>query len=203
MSLAMPTAAATFAGHDLFRLTVDQYHELMDAGILMSGDPVELLEGVLVQKMTINPPHTGTVRRCRNQLEPTLPDGWRYRSEQPIMLSDGEPEPDGVIARGTPADDDRFHPPARDVALVIEVADATLTRDRTLKLRGYARAGIPVYWIINLTDRQIEVYTGPDQTAAPEPTYRHRAVYAGDANLAVPVTGSTVPVMDLLPPTLT
>ena len=202
MSITTPASApVAFDGGDLFRLTVKQYHELIDAGILQSGDPVELLEGVLVRKMTINPPHTGTVRRGRTRIEPALPAGWRYRAEQPIILSDGEPEPDGVIARGTPADDDVFHPSAADVVLVIEVADASLLRDRGVKLRSYARAGIPVYWIVNLIDREVEVYADP--VAESEPRYRRRDVYGPAATVAFALPDGpamSVAVAALLPP---
>ncbi len=185
---------------ELFRLTVDQYDEMGRFGILSTDDWVELLEGILVRRMTIHPPHTGAVRRCRAQIEPLLPSGWRYRSEQPAILLDSEPEPDGVVARGTPEDDDRFHPPAVDVVLVIEVADSTLARDRGPKRRSYARAGIPVYWIVNLVDRQVEVCTDPDPAAVPEPTYRTRTVYAGDAAVPVPVVAATIAAVALLPP---
>ena len=58
--------------------------------------------------------------------------------------------------------------PAEDMALVIEVADFSLPRDRSHKARIYAAAAVPVYWIINLVDHQVEVYsnpTGPDARA--------------------------------------
>ena len=200
MSAAPPVPPGAFFPEPIFRLSVDQYHELMRAGVLMDGDPVELLEGVLVRKMTLYPPHTGTVLSLRRRIEPELPSGYRYRAEQPVVLGDGEPEPDGVIALGTPADDFVFHPPAADVRLVIEVADATLARDRTIKLRSYARAGIPAYWIVNLIDRQVEVYTDPDPAAVPDPTYRCRDVFAGDATVTVPVADVVVSVAVLLPP---
>jgi Uma2 family endonuclease len=197
-----PTPPGKVNVDELFRLSVDQYDAMGRAGILTTDDRVELLEGILVRKMTIYPPHTGAVRRCRTNVEARLPSGWRYRSEQPAILPDGEPEPDGVIARGTPDDDDRFHPPAADIVLVIEVADSTLVRDRGPKLRTYARAGIPVYWIINLIDRQVEVHTDPDP-AAPEPTYRRREVYVGDAAVPLALPGGpamSFPVAALLPP---
>ena len=193
-----PTPPGSVHVDELFRLTVEQYDAMGRAGILTTDDRVELLEGILVRKVTIDPPHTGTVRQCQTRIEPALPRGWRYRSEQPIVLLDGEPEPDGVIARGTPDDDFRFHPRAADVILVIEVADSTLTRDRGPKLRSYARAGIPVYWIINLVDRQVEVHTDP--VPGPEPTYRRRDVYAGGDAVLVPVVGTMVLAADLLPP---
>ncbi len=197
------TAGAAFLEGPVFPLTVGQYHELMDAGILASSDPVELLEGVLVQKMSIKPAHARTVGPARDLLKPLRPDGWRYRADQPVSLGDGEPEPDGGIARGRSPDNFRYHPPAAEVVLVIEVADATLARDRGIKRRSYARAGIPVYWLINLIDCQVEVYADPDPAAVPEPTYRRRDVYAGGAAVPLAVPGrepSSIPAALLLPP---
>ena len=185
---------------ELFQLTLRQYHAMGRAGILTDDDRVEFVEGVLLNRMTILPPHTGTVIRTTSVLKPLLPAGWRYRQEQPVILANGEPLPDGAIATGSDDDNFRFHPLARDVVLVIEVADSTLARDRTIKLRAYARAGIPVYWIVNLIDRQVEVYADPDPAAVPEPTYRTRTVYAGDAAVPVPVVGTSVPAAALLPP---
>jgi Uma2 family endonuclease len=52
------------------------------------------------------------------------------------------------------------------VALVVEVADSSLDYDRTTKVRTYARAGIPVYWIVNIRDKRIEVYESPDTEGA-------------------------------------
>ena len=90
------------------------------------------------------------------------------------------------------------HPSASETALVIEVADTTLARDRGIKLRIDARAAIPTYWIVSLIDLKVEVYTNP--TAGPEPTYRRRDVYAGGDAVLVPVVGTMVLAADLLPP---
>ena len=201
MSVATPVNAR-FAYTDVpvFRLTVAQYHEMIRVGTLTTDDPVELLEGLLVYHMSQDPAHVGSVEAAEDSIRPLLPAGWRYRSEKPITLADGEPEPDGVIARGGRGDSFRGHPLAADLALVIEVSNSTLGTDRTLKLRSYARAGIPVYWIVNLIDRQVEVHTDPDPAAVPEPTYRRREVYAADAAVPVPVLDATLRVADLLPP---
>jgi len=64
----------------VWRLSVDQYHEMIRAGILMSGDPVELLEGWLIEKMTKNPPHTLATRFIREALERVAPVGWFVNS---------------------------------------------------------------------------------------------------------------------------
>jgi Uma2 family endonuclease len=204
MSVAtLPTSNSISDIGPLFRLSVAQYHELADAGILEDGDPVELIEGLLVQRMTKNPPHSSTVLRLQSLLPPLLPPDWHYRSQQPITLSDGEPEPDGVIAARSISDYSNRHPTAADVALVIEVADATLARDRGIKLRSYARAGIPQYWIVNLIDRQIEAYSDPDPAAAPEPTYRRREMHAEDLTLPLTICGAMLASLlaaDFLPP---
>jgi len=84
------------------------------------------------------------------------------RNQKPITLPpDNEPEPDGAIIRGRRDEYRGRHPAAQDVVCIIEVADASLRRDRTVKQQIYADASIPVYMIVNLLDRLVEVYTQP------------------------------------------
>ena len=145
----------------IWRLSVDKYHSMIENGILTDEDPVELLEGWLVFKMPKNPPHRAATRIVRMAIESILPSGWYVDSQEPIALFDSEPEPDVVVVRGDTRQYLDRHPGAEDIALVVEVSDTTLQRDRSLKKRIYARAGIPIYWIVNLLDRQIEEYTQP------------------------------------------
>lgn len=145
----------------IWRLSVDRYHSMIKNGILTDEDPVELLEGWLVFKMPKNPPHRAATRIVRMAIENILPSGWYVDSQEPIALFDSEPEPDVVVVRGDTRQYLDRHPGAEDIALVVEVSDTTLQRDRSLKKRIYARAGIPIYWIVNLIDRQIEGYTQP------------------------------------------
>lgn len=192
---------ATYTGEAVFRLSVDQYHELVRAGILTDEDPVELLEGILVFKMPKKPPHVlgnNLVRRCVDSL---LPPQWHYQSQDPITLADGEPEPDGAVVRGRLEDYAHAHPGPKDVAIVIEVADTSLERDRGIKLRSYARAGIAVYWIVNLIERQVEVCSDPDSAAA-EPNYRRREIFKPGASVPLMIgdaVAGTLAVSDLLP----
>jgi Uma2 family endonuclease len=193
--------SAVYTSEPLFPLTVDDYHELIRAGKLSDDDPVELLEGMLVYKMTKNPPHTFSNTMVRLAIEALLPAGFHYRSQDPVTLSDGEPEPDGAVARGQMEDYMTRHPGPAEVPLIIEVADASLDRDRGIKLRSYARAEIAEYWIVNLVDHQVEVYSDPDPAAPGGPTYRGRAVHARGASVPLKLAGShlgDVPVASLL-----
>jgi Uma2 family endonuclease len=203
-----PSAPATPAARDpdiptvpIYRLTVAQYHAMAEAGILGEDAPVELLEGWLVKKMTKLPPHTLGTLFVRRALERILPDGWYLNSQEPITTTESEPEPDIFIARGDPRDYAERHPGPADLALVVEVADSSLSYDRSTKKRIYARANIAIYWIVNLIDRQIEVYTDPTGPAD-EPTYRHHQEYAATDTLPVLLNGDEVgrlPLQDLLP----
>jgi len=198
----MSALTTPFAPDDLFRLSVDQYHGLIERGILGSEDRVELLEGVLVRKMKKIDPHILATRRCRRILVPLLPAGSFYEADQPVSLLDSEPEPDGVIIIGSVDDAQLTRPSAAHLALVIEIADTSLSRDRKLKLPSYARAGVVCYWIINLIDRQIEVYTKPDPTAD-LPTYLDRKIFTPGQRLPLVIEQKTlaeIAVDDLLPP---
>ena len=109
----------------------------------------------------------------REALATRLSQLWYVRIQAPITLSDGEPEPDLALVRGDRRDYLQHHPGPGDVVLVVEVADTSLARDRGIKKQTYAHAGIPAYWIVNLLERQIEVYTEPSGAAA-TPDYAQR-----------------------------
>jgi Uma2 family endonuclease len=143
----------------VWRLTVEQYHEMVRTGILTEDDPVELLEGWLVPKVPKNPLHRLSTRLIRLALESLVPAGWYVDSQEPVTLADGEPEPDVMIVRGNSRDYRDRHPGPGEVALVVEVADTSLSRDKGLKKRSYARAGIPVYWIMDLNERRLDIYS--------------------------------------------
>lgn len=185
----------------VWRFSVEQYHQMICLGIFTSDDPVELLEGWIIQKMPKNPPHRAATKLTRNALEEIVPGGWYVDTHRTITLDDSEPEPDVVIVRGNTLDYLDRHPGVQDLALVVEIADSTLERDRTFKKRLYARAGIPVYWIVNLVEKQIEVYTKPINLPE-EPTYQQRKDYSILDEIAVVIEGQEVgrlTVQDLFP----
>lgn len=186
MSISTATPPPSFAMFTAFRrFTVDEYPKMIDTGILNDEDKVELLEGYVVEQMPRNPPRDVAIQRLNKRLLRLLTAGWEVRVQSAVQLTDSEPEPELVLARGDDATFATRHPQPAEIGMATEVADSSLARDRQDKGRIYARARIPVYWIVNLTDRQIEVYTQPTGSDA-SALYAQRQDYR---------TGDRVPVV--------
>jgi Uma2 family endonuclease len=179
------TQTTDIASETIWRLSVSQYHTMLQAGIIDEDTQIELLEGILVSKMAKNPPHRISTKLIRQALEHITPEGWYVDSQEPITLVNSEPEPDVVIIRGQTTDYRDRHPADSDVVLVIEVSDATLERDRTIKQRIYARAGIAIYWILNLRDRQLEVFTQPISETESQPKYQQCQIFKETESMSV------------------
>jgi Uma2 family endonuclease len=206
VAMVSPTLKQPLTDHaldePLWRISVARYHQMIKAGILTDDDPVELLEGLLVQKMPKNPAHIYATGLLLDNLPRLIPAGWYLNFQEPVTTANSEPEPDVAVIRGRRFDYRERLAGPEDTALVMEVADATLRRDRGLKKRLYARAGVPVYWIINLVKSQIEVYTEPDQQSVP-PDYRLRRLYREGDRIPIVLDGTEVGqilVSDILPP---
>ena len=173
------------------RLTVDQYHQMITNGILTEEDPVELLEGYLVTKMPRSPEHDYAISTLSDELSRLVPRTFTLRGQCAATIQESEPEPDLVVARGDRSLYRHKHPGPVDTALVIEVSASSLHRDRTDKARIYARAGIPVYWVVNVIDKVIEVYTQPSGPAD-APAYARCDTFAVGTAAPVVLDGNTV-----------
>jgi len=184
--------------HSLYRLTVRQFDQMIADGSIPEDDPVELIEGLLVKKMSRNPPHIVSAKKGLRALSLIIPGGWHVAKEDPIVASDlSKPEPDLAVVRGVAEDYAERDVTAADVALAIEIAVSSLSRDRTVRFHVYSASGIPVYWIVNLIDGQVEVYTGPGPDG-----YRSSLILKPGQDVPVLIAGSEVgrvAVTDLLP----
>ncbi len=183
------------------RISVERYDRMIESGIITPDDRVELLEGMLVNKMSKSPPHRIANNKVRHALEAVLPAGWYLDVQEPIALDDSRPEPDAAVIRGRTEDYSTRHPEPREIAIVIEVADTSLRRDRESKRRIYARNGIAVYWIVNVADRLIDVYAGPSGPAE-APDYATTSTYRPGDAVPVVIAGAqvgTVAAAELLP----
>lgn len=144
------------------QFSVEDYFKLIDAGVLGEDDNCELLEGWIVPKMGKKPLHDGTIDLVLAELSKLLPSGWYPRVQNVLQTATSAPEPDFAVTRGQPGSFIDRHPQGSNVGLVIEVADSSLQIDRR-KAGIYAADGVPVYWIVNLPERCVEVFTEPQQ----------------------------------------
>ena len=154
------------------KITVEQYHRMIEAGILREGEPIELLDGQMIPKdrsaagedpMSVGRRHAVVVDVLTGLTPKLRRFGSYIRIQQPVSLSEHqEPEPDAAIVRGAPGSYRDGHPGSPDISCVIEVADSSLAEDRGRKQRIYADHGIAQYLIVNLVDNVVEEYTEPE-----------------------------------------
>jgi len=184
----------------LHRLTVEQYEKMTATGILGAADRVELWHGWIVEKVTQNPPHNVAIDCTRDALLVQLPPDWLVREQKAVGLADSMPEPDLVIVKGPRRRYTDRHPRPQDIGLIIEVADSSLGDDRRVKGPMYARDRIPIYWIVNIVDAKVEVYTQPK--GGKKAGYRERCDYQADEAVPLMIEDrelALIPVRDLLP----
>ncbi len=187
-----------------YRFTVEQYHEMIDAGILGENDRIELLEGGVLRMSPKGPRHVFVVQELSARLAPLLPADWHLRAQDPLTLADSEPEPDLAIVRGSRRDYAARHPSAGEVGLVIEVADASLELDRGVKQRIYAAAGVPGYWLVSLQAGNIEVFSQPQPPSGQIPaSYQAHRVIDAQGAVAFELAGKQlgeIRVGEIMPP---
>jgi Uma2 family endonuclease len=200
----MPTLPAPEPGwipSPLYRMTVDQYEAMAASGAIPTSHRVHLINGCLVTKMTQKPPHVVADDLLGAELARVVPQRYYVRGAKPIRLPDrdSEPEPDRCVVRGRILDYAERHPGPDDIALVAEVADTSrLATDRKYATEVYGPAGIPIYWIVNLVDRQVEVYSEPGPAG-----YGSCAVHREGQSVPVVIGGRVrgrIAVKDILPP---
>jgi hypothetical protein len=152
---------------ELRRFTVEEYYRMAEAGVFAEGERVELLEGEVHTMTPKHPRHMRVINRLSMLLVPAVAgQSLSVRVQGPITLTEeSEPEPDLSVLRTQDEDATTGYRHPSFALLVIEVAESSLSKDRGLKARLYARARIPEYWIVNLKQQTVEVYTGPE----PEP----------------------------------
>jgi Uma2 family endonuclease len=143
------------------RLSVGDYHRMIEAGILGEDDHVELLEGVMVQMTPQGPRHAKLIRRLCDPTFARVPPDHIVQCQLPLTIGDdSEPEPDVSIVRRADTESNTSHPTT--ASLVLEVSGESLQHDRLTKSAVYASAGVPEYVIVNVEQECLEVHRDPD-----------------------------------------
>ncbi len=176
------------------RITADEYHRMIEAGILGEDEHVQLIDGTLVAMTPQGRPHARVVQRLNRLLVRAVGNDLEVLTQLPLTLvGESEPQPDLAVVRAEDAQSAEHHP--RTAVLVIEVAGDSLRLDRQSKAVLYARAGIPEYWIASLAEATVEVHREPDPAAG---AYRVRTVVpSGETLVAAMVAGVAIDVAAL------
>jgi Uma2 family endonuclease len=178
-------------------LTVKQYDEMVEADVV-GKDRLELIEGLLVAHMPRSRQHIAAGNVGLRILSRVVPPGWHIIKRDPIAISDmSKLEPDLAVIRGDIEDYDGTDVTAADAAVVVEIGDLSDYWIQQGLRPIYAASGMPVYWIINLVDRQLEVYSEPEGRE-----YRRSQVFSLEQYVPVIIAGvevGRVRVADFMP----
>lgn len=184
-----------------WRYTVEQYDRIAAGGVF-DRQRVELIEGRIIVMAAQYEPHVAGVSLAARAAERAFGPGCWVRRQNPIRLGKrSKPEPDVAVVEGAENDYIDRGPPDKAL-LVIEVSDTTLRYDRGLKAAMYARFGVLDYWILNLIDRQLEVYREPIADASHRLGFRYSNVSVlkvGDVIVPLASKHATIAVADIMP----
>ena len=143
--------------------TREEYHRMAEVGILKPTDRVELIRGEIVEMSPIGRRHQAFVDNMTQLLTLRIAGRAIVSVQNPVVLADDtEPEPDFKILRRRSLPYKELEAHGEDALLIIEVAENSLSYDRSTKLRLYAEAGIPEYWVVDCATESIEVHRSPD-----------------------------------------
>lgn len=195
----MPTGHASELG--VWRMSVRRYDQLVGLG-WFDDQRVELLNGRIIRMAPQAEPHAVAILLAERTLRARLGQGHYIRTQMPLHLGKySKPEPDVAVIAGDLRDSLRTGTP-NAAALVIEVSDTTLRKDRGIKAGLYARFGIADYWIVNLLERHVEVHRNPVRDSAHRSRFRYGQIEvkrAADSINPLAIPQAVIQAADLLP----
>ena len=144
----------------LYKWTIADYHQIIESGVL-DGKSVELLEGKIVTVSPEKPIHSSKIDSIADYLREALQGIAKVREAHPITLDNSEPEPDIAIVKFDNNNYSQCHPYASDIYWLIEISNRTLTKDLEEKSVTYARNGVSEYWVIDLVNNKLWLFTNP------------------------------------------
>lgn len=177
-----------------YRIPIDLYERMAESGVFGDTSPIYLWKGQLVLPMTKGPSHEYALNTLLSLLVRLVPGGWHVRAGSPTRVpDDSEPEPDLTVLRGANRDYRTRTADAADVSLAVEVSDSSLRHDSGEKLEAYAAASIPCYWVVNIPEQRVDVYTRPTgPVGAGGPRYEGRQRFEPGEDVPVVLDGREV-----------
>ena len=167
--------------------TLDEYNRLAELNFFNEDDRVELVRGEIIQMIAKGTPHSVCGTRLNREITKLIGDRATARTQEPLQLPpNSAPEPDYAIVQNREDDYLASHPNSEDVMVVIEISDSSLSYDQEIKLKLYAESGIQNYWIFNLRESILEVYSDPYQTTQGVFGYRVKRILLPNDRVAVP-----------------
>lgn len=165
------------------KLSVGQYHQMIESGILSERDQVELIKGAIIEMSPVGRRHAACVDRLTELFILSLASKAIVRTQNPIQLSDeSEPQPDLAILKRRDDFYSSGHPKPKDISLLVEVSDTTIEFDREVKIPLYAQEGIPEVWLVDLNAQVVEVFQQPTSTG-----YQRTQLFGCGQTVTLPV----------------
>jgi len=186
---------------ELYRFSVKQFDAMISNHILDANGALELVDGILFGKRRKSPRQCVVTGLLTDALAQMVGLPWHLRAGFPLVTNDSHIEPDLTVVKGARKNFGLSHPTAQQTPLVIEVADESLEHDRTWKLGVYARARIAIYWLVDVEQNNVEVYSIPGRSSGC-PMYREINVFNRGDSIPVVLDGREVgriAVKEILP----
>jgi Uma2 family endonuclease len=163
MSITMsPPLGSAEQKNNEYHWTVEEFYRAYDAGELGYSKRWELIQGRIVEKMPLGPPHASLADIIAQMLRDAMQPSFIVREEKPVHLAfDSELVPDITVAHGARTDYLHHHPGPEDTVLLVEVADTSTVKDLGEKAQSYARAGVTDYWVVLVNEAAIVVHRQP------------------------------------------
>lgn len=164
ISTSIPPLIGNFNGQNLKlrQITVEQYDAMIENGVFDENDQIELLNGVIIEKMPKGTNHANFNDIIATLLIQQLGDKVCVRNQNPVWLDKfSEPEPDIVLVEPPFQKYFKAHPTPKEIYLILEVSDSTLGYDRNTKGEAYSRAGVCQYIVLNVQEKLLEDYREP------------------------------------------
>ncbi len=184
------------------RWTREEFYRLLDLGFF-NGQRVELLEGEIIQTASQKNYHAIGISLTENELRAVFGPNYWIRVQMTLdLIGFSALDPDLAVVSGAPRTHDPQHNPTAAL-LLVEVSETTLKYDRGRTASVYAAASIQDYWVLNLVDRQLEIY----RHHVADPKNKHTGfkdadvtiLQAGDYATPLAAPQARVAVADLLP----